>query len=116
MTGSAKLKGDRAERELAALIADHLGVPARRLRGAGRKDDVGDVEVPGWPLVIQSANWADTAAAARVKPVQVESQRRNAGARWAASFVRFRGGAWRVVLTPEQFFELARDAYGQVSS
>jgi len=97
-----KRKGDSAEREAAQLLSELLGVPVRRQLGAGRQDDVGDLDgVPGH--VIQIASWSDVAAAARIKPAAAEQQRRNAGAAHAATLVRFRGGTWRVVLTLEQW-------------
>lgn len=97
-----KAKGDRAELEAAALLTDLLGVPVRRKLGAGRIDDTGDLAgVPGH--VVQVASWADTSAAARVKPKEAEQQRINANATHAATLVRFRGGSWRVVLTLEQW-------------
>lgn len=102
MASPQKRKGDSAEREAAQLLSDLLGVPVRRQLGAGRQDDVGDLDgVPGH--VIQIASWADVAAAARIKPAAAEQQRRNAGAAHAATLVRFRGGTWRVVLTLEQW-------------
>jgi len=102
VTNPQKAKGDRAELEAAALLTDLLGVPVRRKLGAGRADDTGDLDgVPGH--VVQVASWADTAAAARVKPKEAEQQRVNAQATHAATLVRFRGGTWRVVLTLEQW-------------
>ena len=107
MTNSRKRKGDAAEREAAELISGLLNIDARRALGAGRQDDVGDIHgVPGH--AIQVASWADTSAAAIQKPKGAEQQRINAGAPHAATFVRFRGGSWRVVLTPEQWAALAR--------
>lgn len=109
MTGAAKRKGDRAELEVAALIRDELGYPARRRLGAGRADDVGDID--GVPHhVVQVANWADVARAAREKPLAAEVQRGNAEAEFAATFVRFNGGQWRVVLTVPQWSALVREA------
>lgn len=97
-----KAKGDRAEREAAELLTQLLGVPVRRKLGAGRQDDAGDLDgVPGH--AVQVASWANTAQAALVKPREAETQRANAGAAHAATLVRFRGGSWRVVLTPEQW-------------
>jgi hypothetical protein len=102
MANPQKSKGDLGELEAAALLTNLLGVPVRRKLGAGRSDDTGDLDgVPGH--VVQVANWADTAAAARVKPREAEQQRINASADHAASMVRFRGGTWRVVLTLEQW-------------
>jgi hypothetical protein len=109
VTGSAKRKGDNAEREAAALLADLTGYPVRRQLGAGRLDDVGDLDgIPN--TVIQVADWADVLRAVRAKPVAAEWQRDNAGATFAASMIRMRGGVWRVVQTPEQFCTLLREA------
>jgi hypothetical protein len=102
-----KAKGDRAELEAAALLTQLLGIPVRRKLGAGRADDTGDLDgVPDH--AIQVASWADTAAAARVKPRAAEIQRANANVAHAASLVRFRGGTWRVVLTLEQWARYVR--------
>jgi hypothetical protein len=109
MTNPQKSKGDRAELECAAILHDLTGWPTRRKLGAGRMDDTGDID--GVPqTVIQVANWADVLRAVRQKPVEAEQQRVNAGATFAASWVRLRGGDWRVVMTPEQFATWAREA------
>jgi hypothetical protein len=60
--------------------------------------------------VVQVANWAAVASAVRVKPVEAEQQRINAGATFAATMIRLRGGEWRVVLTVPQFCTLLREA------
>jgi hypothetical protein len=107
MSNTKKRKGDAAEREAAELITALLGLLARRALGAGRQDDVGDIHgVPGH--AIQVASWKDVSRAALVKPPQAEQQRINAGAAHASTWVRFRGGNWRVVLTPEQWAALVR--------
>lgn len=110
MTSSQGRKGADAEREVAALLTEHLGVYCRRQLGAGRKDDVGDIAGLR-DCVVQVANWpSDTLRAVRVKPLDAEAQRGHAAAAFAATFVRLRGGVYRVVLTPEQFFTLYREA------
>jgi hypothetical protein len=102
MANRQKAKGDRAELEAAEFFSGLTGLSLRRKLGAGRQDDTGDLD--GLPEhAIQVANWADTAAAARVKPRGAEEQAQNAGVAYAATLVRFRGGTWRVVLTPEQW-------------
>jgi len=111
MANAQKRKGDAAEREAAQLIAALLALPARRKLGAGRTNgaggDTGDIEgVPGH--VIQIASWANVAAAARLKPVEAKQQACNAALPFAASWVRFRGGTWRIVLTPEQWAAYVR--------
>lgn len=107
----AKRKGDGAERQAAELISRLLGLPVRRRLGAGRTNaaggDVGDLEgVPDH--AIQVASWADVAAAARIKPPEAQQQASHAGVAYAATWVRFRGGTWRVVLTPEQWAAYVR--------
>jgi hypothetical protein len=109
LSNPSKRKGDRAELEVQGLWRDHVGVPARRALGAGRKDDVGDIH--GIPdTVVSVANYADIARAIREKLPDVEVQRRNAGALFAAMFVRKRGGGYVVCMTPDQFFVLWREA------
>ena len=109
MANKPKDKGDKAELEAAAICTDLLGLPVRRKLGAGRHDDHGDLD--GVPEhVVQVANWADTAAAARIKPKEAEQQRVNAQAQHAASMIRFRGGQWRVVLTLEQWARYVKAA------
>jgi len=132
MANSSKRKGDRAELEVQGLLRDLLGVPARRALGAGRKDDVGDITgVPD--TVIQVADWKDVTRAVREKPLECEEQRKRHNGYWvtgrskgsdgterhdafrdsasfAATFVRLRGGEYRVVLTPEQWAAMWREA------
>ena len=110
MSNPSKLKGDRCELEVQGILRDLLGVPARRKLGAGRKDDVGDIDgVPD--TVIQCANrQARFYETIREKPRECEQQQERAGATFGASFIRLRGGEYRVVLTPEQFAALWREA------
>lgn len=109
MTSASKRKGDRAELELAGLLADLLGFPIRRKLGAGRADDTGDLD--GIPdTVIQVANWNNALRAVREKPHGAEEQRLNAGATFAATAVRLVGGTWRFVLTPEQYATYVRNS------
>lgn len=109
MANRSKAKGDRAEIEVQGLLRDLLGVPARRALGAGRLDDVGDIHgVPD--TVIQVVNRADMARGIREKLPESERQRENAGATFAASFVRRPGGGYVVCMTPEQFACLWREA------
>lgn len=106
MANPQKRKGDAAEREAAQLLSLLLGLSVRRRLGAGRTTsaggDIGDLDgVPGH--VIQVASWANVAAAVRIKPAEAELQAGHAQAPFAATLVRFRGGTWRVVLTPTQW-------------
>jgi len=109
VTSPQKRKGDAAELEIARILHDLTGWPVRRKLGAGRTDDEGDLE--GIPdTVVQVANWADVNRAIRQKPVEAEQQRHNAGATFAVTLIRLRGGMWRAVLTPEQLATLLREA------
>lgn len=106
---SSKRKGDRAELEVQSMWRDECGVSARRALGAGRKDDIGDIH--GVPFtVVQVANRKDVADAVRHKPMECERQRVQADQPFAATFLRLRGGEYRVVMTPEQFFAMWREA------
>lgn len=108
MTSTSKRKGDSAELEVQGIFRDHLGV-GRRALGAGRRDDVGDITgVDG--LTVQVVNWRDVTAAVREKPRECVEQQERAGSPFGATFIRLRGGEWRVVLTVDQFMALYREA------
>ena len=109
MANPSKRKGDRAELEVQALLRDHLGVPARRQLGAGRKDDIGDMAgVPD--TTIQIANYKNVTTAVRKKPEECVEQQARAGTTHGATFVRLVGGDYRVVLTVDQWCALWREA------
>ena len=106
---SRKNKGDKAEREAAELLSQATGYEVRRQLGAGRLDDIGDLD--GIPqTVVQVANWADPGRACREKPREAEMQRWHAKKKYAASMIRWRGGTWRMVMTVDQFARLLKDA------
>ena len=101
MTNKNKRKGDAAEREAALILCSISGHQCRRQLGAGRQDDVGDIDgIPN--TVVQIAAWKDIARAVRMKPEECEQQRINAAANYCFTMVRIRAG-WRIVMTPEQF-------------
>jgi hypothetical protein len=109
VTGSAKAKGDRAELEVQALLRDLLGVPARRKLGAGRLDDMGDLDgVPDTCIAV--ANYKDIARALREKVDPCVTQQERAGATFGATFIRRPGGHYLVAMTPPQFAALWREA------
>ncbi len=109
MTNRAKAKGDRAELEVQGILRDLLGVPARRKLGAGRADDMGDIDgVPD--TVIQCVAYKDLARAINEKVPACEQQQLRAGATFGATFVRRPGGRYVVVLSPEQWATYWREA------
>ena len=109
MANPQKQKGDKAEREAAELLTEVTGFECQRNLSAGIPGDVGDIYgIPN--TVIQVCDWKDKSKACLVKPREVETQRENARVDFATTMVRFRGGQWRHVLTPEQFNTLLQAA------
>ena len=109
MTNPQKRKGDKAEHEAERLLSNVTGFSCQRNLSAGIPGDVGDIYgIPN--CVVQVADYKDKNRACLVKPREVETQRENAGVDFVATMVRFRGGNWRVVLTPEQFNTLLQSA------
>jgi hypothetical protein len=109
MANRSKDKGDRGELEVQTLLRDHLGYPARRKLGAGRQDDQGDIDgIPDTCIAV--GNIARIADAIRDKPRECVQQQARAGATFGATFLRLRGGEWRVVLTVEQYATYVREA------
>lgn len=108
MANPQKRRGDRAELEAAKLISALLDCEAERELGAGRRDDRGDIR--GVPrTTIQVVHWEDVARALRVKPIEVGLQRLNDRKEFAATFIRLRGGLFRVALTPDQWAALMKE-------
>lgn len=112
LSSPSKSKGDEGEREVQELLRNLLGLPGvRRSLGAGRKDDVGDID--GVPqAALQVAWWADILAAINAKLPAVEQQRKNKRVRFAAVFIRRSRNKipWIVVMTPEQWARMYRYA------
>lgn len=109
MTAASSRKGDRAEREIAGLLADLTGWPVRRRYREGVADDCGDLD--GLPdCVAQVRHWADVLEAERTAIVDVERQRAEAGVPFAVALIRHRGGRWVAAMTPEMFAALLREA------
>ena len=110
MTNKSKDKGDRAEREVQNLLRTLLSLPrVRRALGAGRRDDVGDIDgVPS--TVVQVADWTRPLAAIDTKLPEVEQQRLNARKPFGVLFIRRVGGKYIVVMSPEQFVKMLKYA------
>jgi hypothetical protein len=110
MTNKSKAKGDNAEREVQNLLRRLLVLPRiRRALGAGRRDDVGDIDgVPS--TVVQVADWARPLVAIDTKLPEVEQQRLNARKPFGVLFIRRVGGKYVVVMSPEQFVKMLKYA------
>ena len=109
MSNPSKRRGDRAELEVARLISDHLGITVKRRLGAGRKEDEGDM----WGIpdcVVEVKSYSSVGDGVNAALADLERERLNAGVPFAAGFVRRRGGTYAVVMTPEHFAALYREA------
>jgi hypothetical protein len=108
MANPQKNKGDSAEREIAKLLDDLLGTGVRRKLGAGRADDVGDLD--GLPnTTAQVKNYTDLLRAIREGLADLEVQQANAGTTHGVLFVRRRGGQWIAIQTVEQWATMLRE-------
>ena len=108
MTSAAKRKGDRAELELAALLADQLGMPMRRKLGAGRSDDTGDIDgLPGWTIEVK--NYRDIVAGLNAGLNDSAREQANAGTPHGVAFIRRPGGRWFAAMTLDQWCSVARE-------
>ena len=103
-----KDKGSRAEREVAAILNDLLGVDVRRTL-AGHADDIGDLSGV-LDATIEVKNYADIGRAVREGLDELLKEQANAGTTYGACFIRRPGGRYFVCLTPEQWADLYRDA------
>ena len=110
MTSPQARKGATYERDVVEFFRTHGQPYAERAYGAGRPDDVGDLDgVPGWALELKNhqklalSGWLEEA----------ESERLNARKRFAAVIAKRRGmsaGHAYVVMTLATFAELLGDA------
>lgn len=108
MTNPAKDKGDKGEREVEAIFRS-CGFPkARRMLGAGRKDDIGDFD--NLPDLTLQATWQKNLNAVWAKLAATSEQRNRRRTRFGALFYRTDRKPWIVVLTPAQFIRLYKYA------
>ena len=102
MTNRNKQKGDRAERELAKLLTVALGIPIRRMLGAGRIDDVGDLDgIDDTAIQVKHLNSIATAINAGVP--QLARQQVNKRAVRGVLFIKHRRHGWIAVTTLDQW-------------
>lgn len=98
MANRNKAKGDRAEREIATLLAELLDRPMRRALGAGRKDDQGDIDGIN-DTAIQVKHWQDITAAITQGIQQLADQQKNKNATHGVLFIKHRKHGWLAVTT-----------------
>lgn len=104
-------KGERAELEVAALLAERTGLRIERRYGEGRRVDQGDLTgAPSWCLQVK--NYADPMRAAREGLDALDRQHPASGCPFAAVLVRRRGGKWLAVMSLDQFADVVRRTEG----
>jgi hypothetical protein len=113
MTNRSGAKGSDAEREVQALLRRLMKRPQiRRALGAGRQDDVGDID--GVPHTAIQVKWLASPLKAINEGInQIEQQRLNRRVRFGVVFVRrtrVRVHPWIVVMTPEMFARIHKYA------
>jgi hypothetical protein len=102
VTNPQKNKGDKAEREISAILSDLLGVTVRRKLGAGRMDDEGDIDGLR-DTTVEVKSFADVTRAIREGLDDLEREQANAGTSHGVLFVRRPGGRWIAVQTVESW-------------
>jgi Holliday junction resolvase len=113
-----KRKGDAAERNVAAWLAAHGFSYAERAYGAGRPDDVGDIDgIPG--VVVEVKNHKTITIPAWLHELDVEMF--NANARHGAVIAKRRGstdvGDWYALMPVEGWARLLVEAgYGDTDA
>lgn len=108
MTSSSKRKGDNAEREIAGILTDQLGIRVRRKLGAGRADDEGDMDGLH-DVTIEVKSYADVARAVRDGLDDATREQTNAATPYGVAFIRRPGGRWFAAMTIEQWCSLYRE-------
>lgn len=113
MTTSSKRKGDKAELEIAALLADELGVRIRRRLGAGRTDDEGDIEGLQ-DTTVEVKNYPKTGVATAINEglKDLVREQANAGTTFGVLFVKRPRNGWVAVMDIPQFCTFWREATG----
>lgn len=109
MTSPQRSKGNKAEREIAGILADLTGWPVRRRLQEGRADDTGDLEgIPS--TTCQVKDYADCLRAIREGLTDLRAQQERSGDPFGVLMVRRRGGRWLAVMEPDQLAALLREA------
>ena len=98
MANPNKRKGDRAERELATLLSELLNKPMRRMLGAGRQDDIGDIDGID-DTAIQAKHWNNITAAITTGITQLGQQKKNKNASRSVLFIKHRKHGWLAITT-----------------
>jgi hypothetical protein len=101
-------KGNRAEIEVLTYLRDRLGdhLVRARLEGANDHGDIAGLV----DCAVQVKNYADVVRGINEGLAAAQEQKGNAGVLWAAAFVRRRGGRYLVVMEPDDWVSMYREA------
>ena len=110
MASAAARKGAQFERDVVTYLRDNGFPHVERAYGAGRPDDVGDLDgVPGWCFELKNHQRLDLAGWIG----ELTAEQANARAEYGAVIVKRRGkpiGAAYVVMELEQLARLLKEA------
>jgi hypothetical protein len=113
---ASSVKGAKAERDIASWLSERFGMDIKRMLGAGRAQDVGDLHgLTGF--TVQIANRANLGDTLRYKPLDCEVQQGHGGTLFGVTLMKLPpqpGGKpqeWRAVMTLEQFAEVYEVLY-----
>ena len=108
MPHPSKTKGDVAEREVAHLLSDRLGIKVERKLGAGRAEDTGDLYgLEGFTAEVK--NFANVTTAINKGLEDLAREQANAGTPFGVCFVRRPGGRWIAVMDLDQWCSVYRE-------
>ncbi len=109
MANRSKAKGTLAESSITKALVEAGWVHAERRALAGSLDK-GDINLGGYPVVIESKNCATVTIPAWLREVEVEKA--NAKAEIGVVWFKLRGSTdpqqWAVCMTGEQFMEILK--------
>lgn len=111
MGKSSSRKGANAERDIADWLSGQLDLDIKRMLGAGRKEDVGDLHgLPGFTVQVAArVNLGDTL---RNKPIACELQQQHGDTPYGVTLMKLpprpggKPAEWRAVMTMEQFVQI----------
>ena len=111
MVNKSKIKGTSAESAIVTALVEEGWIHAERRALAGSADR-GDINMGGFPVVIESKNCATISVSSWLRETAVEKA--NARAEVAACWFKLRGKGdprdWAVVMTGSEFMALLKAA------
>jgi hypothetical protein len=111
MVNRSKQKGTAGETGIVKALVDNGWIHAERRALAGAEDR-GDINIGGYPVMIEAKNCASITIGAWLK--EVAAEKANARAEVGACWFKLRGKGdakdWAVVMTGQEFMDLLKRA------